>query len=271
MKQAAIWLALLALAACGDPLAEIERLSEVAVPADAGAANVGPTPQEAAGEGFIGAILRGDAATGVSAEGEVTPEAPAPEAPETEAPEPEAPEPEAPGRQSLFGPRVTAPTGPDAARVAPGTVLPGGQIATVCGLPEPALGAPIGAASGYAIRDTVPNTVEPRTHFLTGFPDGCARQFTAALALFGDVGTHEVVRYLASNAEVPYSATDTAYEQIKADVCGVPAGQPCGSRLDRLARRTVFVTVYQNFGTNPSWANILIHDGVVVAMDTVEG
>ena len=253
MKKAMIWLALLALTACDDPLAEIERLSEVTVPADAGVANVGPTPQESAGEGFIGAILSGDTAFGVSAESEVVPEAPAPV------------------RQSLFGPRISAPTGPDAARIAPGTVLASGQIATVCGLTESALGTPIGAASGYAVRDTVPNTVAPRTHYLTGFPDGCARQFTGALALFGDVGTHEVVRYLASNAQVPYSATDTAYEQIKAEVCGVPVGQPCGRQLDRLARRTVFVTVYQNFGTNPSWANILIHDGAVVAMDVVEG
>lgn len=253
MNKAVIWLALLALAACGDPLVDIERLSDVAVPPDAGAANVGPTPQEAAGEGFIGAILRGDAATGASASADVVPES------------------AAPARRSLFGPRVVAPTGPDAARIAPGTVLPYGQIATVCGLTDADLGSPIGTASGYAVRDTVPGTVEPRTHYLTGFPDGCARQFTAALALFGDVGTHEMVRYLPTSADVPYSATDTAYEQIKAEVCRVPVGQPCGAQLDRLARRTVFVTVYQNFGTNPSWANILIHDGAVVAMDIVGG
>ncbi len=74
-------------------------------------------------------------------------------------------------------------------------------------------------------------------------------------------------RYEPSNAEIPYSATDIAYEEIKARICGAPQGQPCGNALDRLGRRTTFVSIYEAFGTNPSWADILIHDGTVVAMD----
>jgi len=174
---------------------------------------------------------------------------------------------EAPRRQSLFGPRVSAPTGPDATRVAPGTILPYGQIATVCGLSDSALGTVVEQASGYVVHDTAASSVAQRTHYITGFPDGCARQFTAALALFGDVGTHEVVRYMSGAAARPYSATDTAYEQLKADVCRVGAGEPCGPALDRLARRTVFITVYETFGTNPTWGDILLHDGAVLAVN----
>ncbi len=161
----------------------------------------------------------------------------------------------APGGEALAG------------QVAPGQVLPYGEVATVCGLSDAALGTPVATASGYAIYDSSPTVVTPRTQYIDGFPDGCARQFTAALALFGDVGTHEITRYQPSNAGIPYSETDVAYEEIKAQVCGVPSGQPCGAALNRLGRDTVFVTVYEAFGTNPSWAEILIHRGEVVAMD----
>jgi hypothetical protein len=160
-------------------------------------------------------------------------------------------------------PSDAALTGP----IAPGQNLPYGEVAIVCGI-DPAAGAvPIAEGAGFAIFDTDPTVVTPRTHYIGGFPDGCPRQFTASLALFGDVGTHEVVRYQPSNSNIPYSETDIAYEEIKARVCGVASGQPCGAALDRLGRNTVFVTVYESFGTNPTWAEILIHDGEVVAMD----
>lgn len=148
-----------------------------------------------------------------------------------------------------------------------GALLPYGEIALVCGTDDDSLGTAIATQSGYVIRDTDPTSIAPRTQYITGFPDGCARQFTGALALFGDVGTHEVFRYEPSNAEIPYSATDIAYEEIKGRICGAAQGQPCGGALDRLGRRTTFVSIYETFGTNPSWADILIHDGTVVAMD----
>ena len=37
--------------------------------------------------------------------------------------------------------------------------------------------------------------------------------------------------------------------------------------LERLGRRTTFVTIYDSFGANPTWSDVLIHDGEVVAMD----
>jgi hypothetical protein len=154
---------------------------------------------------------------------------------------------------------------------AAGAALPHGEIATVCGLNEDSLGTAIAAQSGYVIRDPDPASVMPRTQYITGFPDGCARQFTGALAMFGDVGTHEVFRYQPSNADLEWSRTDLAYEEIKARICGAARGEPCGQALERLGRRTTFVSIYETFGTNPVWADILIHDGAVVAMDFREG
>lgn len=154
---------------------------------------------------------------------------------------------------------------------AAGTALPHGEIATVCGLNEDRLGTAIAAQSGYVIRDPDPASVLPRTQYITGFPDGCARQFTGALAMFGDVGTHEVFRYQPSNADREWSGTDLAYEEIKARICGAARGEPCGQALERLGRRTTFVSIYETFGTNPVWADILINDGAVVAMDFREG
>ena len=91
------------------------------------------------------------------------------------------------------------------------------------------------------------------------------------MVLFGDVGTHEMVRYLSANAEMPYSGTDAAYEQVKAQFCGVPTGQPCGRKLDRLAAHSTFVTIYETFGTNPEWGEIFLHEGQVMAIDVRRG
>lgn len=145
--------------------------------------------------------------------------------------------------------------------------LPYGELRTVCGLSSRNLGREVESASGYAVHDTAPGSTAPRTHYITGFSDGCARQFTAALALFGDIGTHEIVRYGTADGGLEYTETDHAYEEIKAAFCGVRAGRPCGARLERLARRTTFLTVYERFGSSPVWADILLHDGTVAAMD----
>jgi hypothetical protein len=165
--------------------------------------------------------------------------------------------------------QTTAPTGAGIEQPAPtdGAPLPYGEIALLCGVSDDSLGTAIATQSGYVIRDTDPTSIAPRTQYVTGFPDNCARQFTGALALFGDVGTHELFRYEPSNAEIPWSETDLAYEQIKASVCGAAQGQPCGDALERLGRRATFVSIYEAFGTNPEWADILIFDGAVIAMD----
>jgi len=158
------------------------------------------------------------------------------------------------------------PDGPAAAQVAAGTVVTYGDIATVCDLPDTALGTRIGSAAGFTLYDSAAGSIALRTHYITGMADGCARQFSAALALVGDLVTHEAIRYQPANADLPYSATDLAYEQIKGTFCGVAQGRPCGARIDRLARELAFITVYETFGTNPEWNEILLHDGDVRAI-----
>ena len=147
----------------------------------------------------------------------------------------------------------------------PGAALAFGQVATACGTPDSAMGPAIEAAAGYAIHDADPTATGPRTHYLTGFSDGCPRQVTAALAVMGDPVTHETFRYESTDA--PFDATDTAYEQVKAQVCGVPSGTPCGGATDRLTADTAFVTLYPVFGGQDS-IDLLLHAGEVVAVDT---
>ena len=141
-----------------------------------------------------------------------------------------------------------------------------GEVGRTCGLSQSEFGTRVADVSGYQVYDTFPKSTAPRPHYLTGFSDNCARQFTAALVLTGDVGTHEVVRYQGSGRNLPYTSTDEAYEQIKAQFCGVSRGQPCGRRLDALARRTTFVTAYERFDSSPVWADILLHNGDFVAV-----
>ena len=160
----------------------------------------------------------------------------------------------------------SASNGPDQQVVTMGTVLPFGEIAINCEAKGGKLGTKVDANGRYTLYDTAPNQSTLRIHYLTGFKDNCARQFTAATSLMGDVGTHEVVRYLPSNANRAFSATDTAYEAIKSSFCRVGQGKPCGAKLDRLAKTTSFVTAYERFGANPTWSNILLHDGQVIAI-----
>ncbi|SMY05987.1 hypothetical protein [Flavimaricola marinus] len=289
----------LAIAACGDPLRDVDRLSEVDIAQDAAAATVAPLPSEQAdAPGFLSRLLGGSltdqepttaivvSPDGTAVEAEVVPVGSVDVVPpigtdmipgDEEMAAASAPVEPAERRQGIFGllnqlgtsPQGAGPasTGPDAQIIEPGTTLAYGQIATVCGLRTRDLGRVVGSESGYTVYDTNPASTGQRTHYVTGFDDGCARQFRAALVLFGDVGTHEVIRYSDGTRDLPYSDTDNAYEEIKARVCRVSSGQPCGSALDRLARRTTFLTVYANFGLNPEWADILLSDGDVVAMD----
>jgi len=160
--------------------------------------------------------------------------------------------------------------GVDAEVVTMGTLLPFGVIAANCEATPAQMGEKVDANAGYALYDSDPSKTGLRTHYLTGFRDDCARQFTAATALMSDVGTHEVVRYLQSNAKTPYNVTDSAYETIKNAFCRVRRGQPCGAKLDRLAKAMAFVTVYEKFGENPTWSNILLNKGEVIAMGPAE-
>ena len=270
---------MLLLTACADPLQNVERLDEVVLAEGAATASLAPGAGDTADAPLVvDQLLAGPDAAGPDAAG---PDAAGPVV--TDAPQRR-------GFLRLFGlraagpataadaalplaagPRVDAGTGPDALQVSPGSLLPYGQIATVCGLSEADMGSRIAVASGYEIYDTAASTTTLRVHYITGFPDGCARIFSAALVLFGDVGTHEAIRYLPASSGMTYSATDTAYEQVKAQFCAAPSGQPCGRNLDRLSGHTTFVTIYETFGTNPEWGEIFLHDGQVMAIDVRRG
>lgn len=275
MKIQSVLLAFLVLSACADPLRDVERLGEVDLPADAAVAAALPGAADSAGAApVLGQLVAqsqaDEAETPIATVGPYTPprqgfwaQFQASVAPDTAAT----------ASAETTGAEVapTLRTGPDAQQVAAGTLLPYGQIATVCGQPEASLGTRVATASGYSLYDSAANSTALRVQYLTGFPDGCARIFSAALVLFGDVGTHEVVRYLPSNAAMGYSLTDTAYEQVKAQFCGAPSGQPCGRALDRLAARSTFITIYETFGTNPEWGEIFVHQGQVMAIDVRRG
>ncbi|KUF09795.1 hypothetical protein [Pseudoponticoccus marisrubri] len=288
-----IGLAVLAVSACGDPLRDVPRLQDVevadetgraeALPAEEAPESVVDTPPEPAPAaerprgGLLGFLRRQADAGRDSAP---TP-APEPTVAAQPAPEPEetAPDP-APrrGLAALFGGggggggRAPEPGAPDYRQVPLGTTLPYGEIARVCDVPERRLGRKVNAypesgRGGYTLYDSAPDTTGQRSFYLTGFGDGCARQFSAALVLFGAPSTYEQIRYAAGGAGQPTAETDIAYEELKSRVCRVGRGQPCGDRIGRLERNTVFVSVYERFGSNARWKNILLHDGEVVALD----
>ncbi|ASP18958.1 hypothetical protein ANTHELSMS3_00233 [Antarctobacter heliothermus] len=235
----------LLLAGCGDPLSDVPRYSDVPLADDAGQADVlapdaprAPVTDDAPQRGLLGLFgAKAAAATGDD---------------------------DAPGR-------LPRPGAPDAREVSLGVTLPYGELARVCGVPNRKLGKKIEGypekGSQYVLYDSVPGTTTPRTFYLTGFKDRCARQFTAALVIFGAPESYEQLHYGPSGAELPVSSTDAAYEKVKSRVCRVRKGKPCGSKMRTLARDTVFVSVYERFGSNPRWKNILLHDGEVEAVD----
>lgn len=259
------------LSACGDPLRNVARLSDVTV--DGGAATVARTPTEATNTrgGLFSRLLSRtpedptnaavEAALADTAVSDVADIAPTPAAVVDATPQ------ATPDR-----PR----TGPDAQDVEAGTVMPFGQIARVCGLRANELGTQVDTAANFRVYDTIPNSTAPRPFYITGFSDDCARTFTGAVVVTGHVETHEFVRYRPSNERVPYTTADNAYEALKASVCRVGRGQPCGERLARMDRDTHFITVYNFFGGTFSavptrWAQVLVHDGEVLAMSVKNG
>ena len=184
------------------------------------------------------------------------------------------------GLGGLFGRRADNAeiprNGPDVMEVAAGTTLPLGQMARVCGLSRNQLGARIDSAAGFQIFDTKPGGQGRRAFYITGFADGCARTFTGAVVIPGDVQTHEFVRYQSSNGRIEYTSVDNAYEAIKASVCRVGRGQPCGAATDRLNQNTHFLSVYDLFGGTfnavpTEWAQILLHDESVVEVSVKKG
>ncbi len=253
------------LAACSNPLDSFERLSDVPLADDAVTAEIAaPAEETEAAPGLMQRLFSGIVEDRARASAE------------TAEPVEELDLPVAAPRQGLWdrlglgglgaAPAAGVATPSPETTVPPGTLVPFGEIAQACGVRARNLGTQVMSASGYDVYDSNPTSTVARTHYVTGFADGCARQFTAALVLFGDIGTHELVRYSAADAGRAYSETDNAYEEIKGAFCGVPSGRPCGARLDRLARNTVFLTAYERFGSSPVWAEFLFSGGAVAAV-----
>lgn len=147
-----------------------------------------------------------------------------------------------------------------------GALMPFGSVGRVCDARSRNKGRKIDRSdAGYTLHDSAPRSTGPRTFYITGFADGCPRQFTAALAMFGAPAMHEQLRYGRPSDDYPYSATDRAYEQVKSAICGVGRRKPCGNRIRALERNTVFISTYERFTNNGRWADILVHDGAVLA------
>jgi len=176
------------------------------------------------------------------------------------------------GPRWLGGGRRAAPRAlqqPDFDR--PIGTLPFGEIVPNCAVKKRDLGTQVDKAQGgakFTLYDTDPSSTTPRTQYLIGFRDGCARQFTASLALFGSPVVHEATRYNPNNS-APYSLTDTAYEKIKRRICGVGRGKFCPqSKINKLGREAAFVSLYQGYGSSGAWVEVLLHKGELVTYQT---
>jgi hypothetical protein len=263
LKNGIILCALVALSACGDPLRDMPRLSDVDIAETDPVAQALPTEAEVARKGFFGTSAT------ASADGVLT--------------APAAPQPRRGGLLGLLRGDVAvvqdstqtaavtappaAPSGVEAPDVTYGTVLPFGTVARVCDARRQPLGRKVESASarGYKLYDSAPGTPGPRTYYITGFADDCPRQLTAAHVVLGSPSFYEVLHYGPTGAHLVTGATDRAYEQVKARVCGTRAGTPCGSRMRQLERDTFFVNAYERMDDNTRWSELLVHDGAVVA------
>lgn len=151
--------------------------------------------------------------------------------------------------------------------VALGTVLPFGTVGISCEARPKDMGErvdkfPSSGAAAWQIYDTDPSSIAPRTQFITGFKDGCARQVTAALILFGSPSLHEFQRYSKARAKVSWSKADNNYETIKSRVCSVGRKKPCPTgKVGKLEKHMAFVSVYKQFGDATGWLELLLHNG----------
>lgn len=288
MRHFVVFSAFALVAACGDPMAGVPRLSQVDLAQDAPVLGAVSDPAtETAGQGgLFSRLLAGQTAKPVpqarqQALGKDGPIAD----PETLNEEKAAPviaaavssdaeNPTPPKRRGLFARFGATPadSGETTSEIAPGTILPYGQIARICHLPKKLMGTQVARYPErnprHKLYDSAPGNTAPHSFYLTGFDDGCARQFTASLAVFGSVGMHEQLRYGLPAQLQPYSDTDKAYEKLKSGICGVPRKKPCGARVGRLERDTVFLTIYEHYGGNSRWDNLLLHAGRVLAKDS---
>lgn len=326
LKKLCLMALLASLAACGDPLRNLDRLSDVDLAETEPVAQALPSEDEIAREGFLGTTAA-DPETNTAAQLQPADPAPertggflgllrrvvpntdpapqdaaaiapavldaetAPQTPleqtttvlETNPEDPATDEPvllasltpteEPPRKRAGLFARIASPqkdkprTGPDAADVSYGTVLPYGVIARVCEARRKPMGRKVEKANarGFALFDSNPDSAAPRTFYLTGFPDGCPRQLTAASVLLGAPSFYEQLHYGPAGKHLAYGSTDKAYEKVKSRVCGARKGKPCGSKIGQLEKSTFFVNTYERLGGNARWSELLIHDGEVLA------
>ncbi len=193
-----------------------------------------------------------------------------PEVPEEAAPEVQAATPAAKTRKPLFGFLKAAPKNGPVSTVKTGEVLPFGEVGINCEIRPRAMGAkvdqfPREGRPVWQLYDSAPENTAPHSQYITGFADGCARQVTAALVMFGAAGLHEVLRY-SDDTDRDWSNADKTYEKIKRKTCGVGRGSYCpAERLSDLERQVAFVSIYPRFGAEEDWLELLLHDGQVMS------
>ena len=193
-----------------------------------------------------------------------------PEVPEETAPEAQSSEPATKTHKPLFGFLKAAPKNGPVSTVKTGEVLPFGEVGINCEIRPRAMGAkvdqfPREGRPVWQLYDSAPENTAPHSQYITGFADGCARQVTAALVMFGAAGLHEVLRY-SDDTDRDWSNADKTYEKIKRKTCGVGRGSYCpADRLSDLERQVAFVSIYPRFGAEENWLELLLHDGQVMS------
>ncbi|MEC7963259.1 MAG: hypothetical protein VX201_08300, partial [Pseudomonadota bacterium] len=179
----------------------------------------------------------------------------------------------APGLFSLF--RSKPKDAPAPKGIAFGTRVGFGSAAPLCDYPKKKIGKLVAQYPEkkpvYWLYDSAPGSEEARAFYIKGFADGCLRQVRATVVVFGSVEMHEQIRYGLPADLHPYSDTDKAYEKVKRSVCKVGAKKPCGDKLPLLTPNTVFLSLYSTEVSAQDWANLLLHDGQLMASDRKSG
>ncbi|ATG47823.1 hypothetical protein CEW89_09755 [Celeribacter ethanolicus] len=154
--------------------------------------------------------------------------------------------------------------------VQPGEVLPFGVVGVACDLRPGIMGRkvdqfPREGRAVWQLYDSDPESAAPRSQYITGFSDGCPRQVTAALVMFGEAALHEVLRY-SGDTDRDWTRADKTYEKIKRQTCGVGRGERCPEdKLGALERQVAFVSVYPQYGAEEDWLELLLHNGALVS------
>lgn len=178
-----------------------------------------------------------------------------------------------PARKGWFGPHRVKPSRLD--QIKTGVMLPFGQIGRACGLRASELGKEVDRfperGKGYRLYDSDPSTTQPRIHYVTGFKDGCLRQFTASLALLESPLLHEKLLAVESGQAQHSTKADKMFQKIRAQVCRTGRGKICPeNRTAAMEKTMAFVTTYERFGGNASWTEILMHNGNIAANSAQE-